>query len=295
MQIKSADARTPSATHRLSRIVPLAPPPPDACTRARPERDHAARRRRRKARERRGLIRQRIGHVTPVAPVPDAPLREHTPNASFDRAEKPRQFVALSRRGAVKLEPIVRLRKHAVQHQRVDVHVEIERRPEALQDGHGPGAPIADAGAPGSTTQPTSNRPRVHGHDGTTERMIPGQQVPQPRRQREHPLPHGHIWKHAIHQMRGALRHATPPAARAEAAALAGERDQLFVATSGTPKPREAGRQISTGQELAELPFNETRQPISTEGPHLRAQRLEMLQDNPMQYLLFGRAWSVSR
>lgn len=125
--------------------------------------------------------------------------------------------------------------------------------------------------------------------------MIPREQVTQPGRKREHPLPHGHVREHTIHQMRGALGHAPPTATRAEAAALAGERDQLFVATSGAPKPREAGRQTSTRQELTELAFNETGQPVTAEGAHLSAQCLEMLHDNPMQHLLFRRPRLVGR
>ena len=74
-------------------------------------------------------------------------------------------------------------REHAVQHEGMEVDVEIEGAAEALHDGDGAAPPIRDAITPGPTPQEPEHRPQSHaGHD-PTQLVIPREQVPQPMRQ----------------------------------------------------------------------------------------------------------------
>jgi hypothetical protein len=62
-----------------------------------------------------------------------------------------------------------------------------------------------------------------------------------------------------VNQMRRALGHATSPAARAEAATFAGERNQTVRATACTPKAREPMRKHSAANEALKLTLDEQR------------------------------------
>ena len=62
-----------------------------------------------------------------------------------------------------------------------------------------------------------------------------------------------------VHQVRGAFRHATPTAARAEPAAFAGKGHKAIDAAPSTPKASEAGGQTTTAQEVSKLLLDESR------------------------------------
>lgn len=91
-----------------------------------------------------------------------------------------------------------------------------------------------------------------------------------------------------IDQVRRAVGHAAAAAARAEAAPLAGKRYQSILAASGTPKPRKAGRETATRQEIAELPLDRARQAVPV--AHRRgfcAERLEVVAYDLVQNAVF--------
>jgi hypothetical protein len=74
-------------------------------------------------------------------------------------------------------------------------------------------------------------------------------------------LAHGHRWEHGLDEVGRLRRHPPSPAARAEAAALAGEGNQPLEGALAAPDPREATCEHATGEELSELPLDEARQP----------------------------------
>jgi hypothetical protein len=113
-----------------------------------------------------------------------------------------------------------------------------------LNDRHGPAALVRHALSRASLPlQEAEHGAHEHADHGTAQRVIPGQHVPNLVRQAEHPLAHRDGRKHVIHQMRGALRHATPTAARTHCPALARKRNQAIQAATVTPKPGKAAGQ----------------------------------------------------
>jgi hypothetical protein len=80
-----------------------------------------------------------------------------------------------------------------------------------------------------------------------------GQQHAQQDRQRQYPLPHGHMRDDVIHQVRCRLRHPARTARGSEPAPLAAERQQLVVATLAAAQPQKALRQDAAFEEGVEL------------------------------------------
>jgi hypothetical protein len=134
--------------------------------------------------------------------------------------------------------PPVALDVHAVESQHVEMHVEIEGRPETLNDRHGRATATEGAGVPGTTPQE-----REHGADEDAthrpaERVVPRQHIPQPMQQAQHSLAHWHLGKHLIDGMRRAFGHAAAPAARAHRPALARERHETIQPAAGGGRVR---------------------------------------------------------
>jgi len=171
----------------------------------------------------------------------------------------------------------------------VNVHVEIERRAEPLDDRHSATAPVRCAGAMRAATEPGENGADEDRHHRTAERVIEREHVPQPRRQTQHPLPHRHAWKDVIHQVRGPVRHAAAATARTEAAPFAREGHQSVFAAGGAAKPRKAGRETAARQEIAELALDKPWQALPVAHCfRFSAKCLEVLAHDLMQGALLG-------
>ena len=180
-------------------------------------------------------------------------------------------------------------RKYPVQHERVNVHVQIQGRAEALDDGHRTAATIHHTSPMGLATQPAEHGPQLDRDHGPAERVVPRQQVTKTRRQGQHPLANGYVWKHVIDQVRGPIRHASPPTTRAEPAALAGERDQPIEMAIRASESREPSRQAPARQEVAKLLLDEARQTLAV--PQVRRlcpERLEVVAHQLVQGALLG-------
>lgn len=179
--------------------------------------------------------------------------------------------------------------EHAVKHQGMQVHVQVQRRAEPLHDDHGATAPVGDPPPTGMAAVPAQNRPYEHRNHRTAKRMVPRQGIPHPRRQRQDPLPDRHIGKHVVHQVRRALGHTPAAATRTEAPALARERDEPLLAARRAPETREPRRQAATRQEVLKRALNEPWQALPF--PMLRdvcAKRFVVLTHNMMQRTLLG-------
>jgi hypothetical protein len=96
---------------------------------------------------------------------------------------------------------------HAVQHQAVQVDVEVGGGSEALDQRDG--AALTFIGLePGAIQQVARDHTLHHLQHRRDELGLCGQQHAQRDRQRQHPLPHRHMGDDMIHQVRRGLRHA---------------------------------------------------------------------------------------
>ena len=121
--------------------------------------------------------------------------------------------------------------EHTVEDERMDVDVEIQRAApgsplrrlcavgwKSLDDRDRAAAAVRHAVSARAAAQETEHRSEIHGHDRPTEVVIPGEEIPNPMRQAQHPLPHGHVGKDVIDQVGSAFGHPAPTAARTESA-----------------------------------------------------------------------------
>ncbi len=131
--------------------------------------------------------------------------------------------------GRQHLEPqtLVALDEHAVGHDEMVVDVEVHQSTEAP-------LPRADR-ADDQSTDPA--RPRWFAPEHEAQRLG----------HREHPLPEGCAWQHAIHEMRSGVCHSSRGAARTDSAPLAAERHHdLVVAGPDSARARTRARGCRT-------------------------------------------------
>ncbi|MBY0276732.1 hypothetical protein K2Z84_15430, partial [Candidatus Binatia bacterium] len=184
----------------------------------------------------------------------------------------------------------------ALNDERVEVDVQVRRRPEALDRGDGPTAAVGGTATPRATSLEGQHRTDEHSEHAPAEPLVVRERVAQPVRRGEHPLPYGKAAKHVVHEVGGEACHATRRARRAEAAALAGERDQKVGATRVAAEAGEAARELAAGQELPQLALDEVRQAVTvTASTRLGEKGLQVLVDEPVQRAVLGRARAVTR
>jgi hypothetical protein len=99
----------------------------------------------------------------------------------------------------------------------------------------------------------------------------------------------------AVHEAGRALGHAPASAARAEAAALAGEGNEPLEGAVAAAEPCETVRQDTAREEIPELLLHEFRQAVAI-GVMRRCiqERLQMLVDHAIQHAVFGDAGLIS-
>ena len=73
----------------------------------------------------------------------------------------------------------------------------------------------------------------------------------------QHPLAYRNVRQYAVDETRGGLGHASAPAARAEAAAFARERNEPFKGAVAAAEPRKAVLQNAAREEIPELLLHE--------------------------------------
>ena len=135
------------------------------------------------------------------------------------------------------------LGKDAVQHECVDVHVQIERPAEPLENGHRTPTTFGHIVQLCTTTQPPQHRTHVDGDDGAAQVMVPRQAIAQAIRQTQDPLPYRDIREDVVHQVRRAFSHSTTSATWTEPPSFTREGHQPIQAARGTPKAGEAASQ----------------------------------------------------
>jgi hypothetical protein len=133
--------------------------------------------------------------------------REHLHQTADDRLQQRLQLVVGGRtrfdehRQTIGVAPV-----HAVQHQAVQVDVEVGGGAEALDQRDG--AAVACVGLqPRAVQQMACDHALHHLQHRRNEVGLRGQQHAQRDRQRQHPLPHRHVRDDAVDQVRRGLRH----------------------------------------------------------------------------------------
>ncbi len=114
------------------------------------------------------------------------------------------------------------VRVGAVQGEGVEVEVQVQRRPEALDASHR--AALIRSHSPSSPNAPAKlceERAQEGSQHLARELRVVGTAITKGVGKREHPLPDRYLREDAIHEVRGGIRHASPATGRAEAAALA--------------------------------------------------------------------------
>ena len=155
--------------------------------------------------------------------------------------------------------------------------------PEPLHDCDGAAAHITETALPGTGAQMAEHLAQQHPHDHLAQVVAPSEQVADPMRQREHPLPYRDIRDDVIHQMRRTLGHSASATARTEPSTLARERDQALGLTANAPEPREPSGEPPTGQECLKLLFDESRHAFAVaQVRRLGEERLQVSADDAM-------------
>jgi hypothetical protein len=282
MQIEAVGARVtgPQRGRRdlFWRVAALA----DARAGSRPECHAPVDRRGRHRRQDRRLLRPRIRALAVLGAARESAPLDQPRDAPRDPRHHVSHVLAHQPRNRMRPHGATTVREHAVQHERVQMHIEIQRPTEALHNHHGAAATIIDAIGARAAPKEAEHRADGDAADRATQVVIPGQQVPQAMRQAQDPLTHRHIGQDVIDQVRCPLRHAPAAAARAEAAPLAREGNQSIEPTGGTPKTSEAAGQAAAPQEITKLLLDKPRQPVATpQRCGLVAKGLEMVPDDP--------------
>ena len=145
----------------------------------------------------------------------------------------------------------------------MEVDIEVQAAPESLDHRHAAGVAIAKAPATCASSLERQQNARVDREYGATELVVPRQEIAEAMGQAQHPLSYRHMRQDAVHETRGAFGHAPAPAARAEAAPLAGKGHEPLESTVPTAEPGKAMRQHAAREEISELLLHELRQPLA--------------------------------
>jgi hypothetical protein len=161
--------------------------------------------------------------------------------------------------GRVKLDlAVVGLAEDAVEDDEVVMRVDVEGGAEAMKEADSSELGVRRrswARAP----ERGANRTQQDLEHGAGDAHVVMEVRTEALGEREHPLPCGHVWQHVVGEVGGNLAHAASVAGRADASALAGERDQPLVATVLTAGPSEAMGQNAALEVAPEVPLDPLR------------------------------------
>ena len=137
--------------------------------------------------------------TAPLLAVSEAPPFEQAPDGRHDPREHIRNICRRQQRGGTEAHVRAVSGKHPVDHERINVYIEIRRPAEALNDRDGSAAAVNDPSHMGHMPWVLEDRPNGDAHDRAARLVVPRQPVPTPRRERQHPLPHRHRWEHVVY------------------------------------------------------------------------------------------------
>lgn len=153
--------------------------------------------------------------------------------------------------------------ERALYDDRVEVDVDGCGRAEALDRSDRTAAAVRDTAPPRTAPLGGQHRTEEHREHAPAEPVVVRERVAQPVRRGEYPLADRETTEHVVHQVCCQASHAPPGARRADAASLAGERDQQILLARVAAEAGEAARQLAAGQELAQLALDEVRQAVA--------------------------------
>lgn len=164
---------------------------------------------------------------------------------------------------------------YAVGRARMQVHVVIERRSEAVQKGDSAESPASHArpvAGTGRVRRGTKQPLDLFDEDPREGRDCVGpvsEEAAQPLRHGDHPLPHGHRGNDAVDEMRSCLCHPAAVAGGTDAAALAGESHDKTLPARSTACPAESEAEDAAGEVRRQLPFDMRRNGLLSDRPIL--------------------------
>jgi hypothetical protein len=212
MQIEAVRPRvTASRRGRLDRLERV-PQTTKARASMRSERHGSLHGRGGQPRQHRRFVGPRVRHGALVIAFPEAPSIEQARDSRLHGGQHLCHIQRREARPGMKAHHTgVGFREHAVEHQRVDMHVEIERPAESLNHGHRATTTVRDASIARASAQKAEHAADEHGDDGATQVVVPRHLVPQAVRQTDNPLPDRHVGEHVVEQVGGALGHPAVP------------------------------------------------------------------------------------
>jgi hypothetical protein len=195
-----------------------------------PEREQSLNRGRREARECRGFLGPPVRRTALLRGRHQAAPLQESIDPPRDEGHDFRHVVPRETASRMKGQPAAVRREHAIDHQRVEMDVEVQRAPEPLNHHDSPAPAIGDAAPPRAGPQEAEDGSHVHAHHRATQIMIPREPVPQAIREAQHPLPNRDVGQHMVNEVRRAFGHAAAAATRTEAPPLARERHEPILA-----------------------------------------------------------------
>ena len=142
----------------------------------------------------------------------------------------------------------------AVGRARMQVHMVIERRSEAVQKGDGAESrasyarPVAGTGRARRSTKQSFDLFDEDSREGRDCVGPVSEEASQPLRDGDHPLPHGHRENDAVDEMRSCLCHPAAIAGGTDAAALAREGHEKTLPARRTACPAESKAEDAAGE-----------------------------------------------
>src|SRR5262245_47318534 len=125
----------------------------------------------------------------------------------------------------------------------MDVDVQIHGAAETLEDGDAAALGCGHPAVSGPAAQVSLDCSMEDSRHGATQIVAPCEEIANPVRQRQDPLPDRHVGEHLVDEVRGTLCHPSTVTARTESAPFAGEGDQLTRPALRAAEPREAASQ----------------------------------------------------
>jgi hypothetical protein len=179
-----------------------------------------------------------------------------------------------------RLPVLVGVRIGAVERERVEVEVEVQRRPEALEEGDraallGTYAPVA----PNAPPQLREERAQERAKHFSRDLGIVCTAVAKWVRKREHPLADRHRGEDAIHEVRCGVGHPAAATGGGRSHGACTRRAQAVVTTVVAMKAQEAVGEDAAAQERSKLLLDEVRRRALAR-PRARQEGLELLADD---------------
>jgi hypothetical protein len=185
----------------------------------------------------------------------------------------------------------MRLAENAVEHERVEVNVQLQSTAKALDHGHRASLAVLGATRTRGPRVEGEQRPGMHAQHRAAQRVIPGEAVAQAIRERQPPLADRYPRQHRVDKRGGAFGHPPSSTARTEPASLTGEGHETLERAVRAPQPREPVAQYGTGEELSKLLLYEAREAVSVAAVRDFPEKgLQVLADDGVEHGVLGVA-----